>query len=1051
MMSTPEETELFQTIWDRDLAPVVTACLEPSVASDELVNRTSLATLHEIVYQVCAAPPGASPPAQPHRIYALLRAQLHIHARSVALILAGLLDIHTHGLGSAPMHLVTDGAVERYKRRLLHSIELYRADEDEECLLLSHRDGSLLVPTYVSCWKAYSTGIDNLCALFSYLDRVWVSNRMDFGDDALDDAEREALGENIQIHDIRATAAIAWKEELLVPLGTFVADAVLATVEHVREQHSKRCSPKPASRLRAVSALIAENFCSQKRSLDGEVDPLRAVSVIVESMCTVGKTGEIQSAQLEHFSTGILSSAVSGLPLASLHLDPLRPPSPTRDRSKLALYYLLFEVPFLAAAVRFFTAESEALLSQMSVSEYVREVEDILQSELERAVRYVAPVTMAPLQGVLERALIADRAEVLRAEVDLKLREASKDDLKRLYSLLSRVPDALGPFNSLLRSHVESHGLSALKSWTSHAPVMTPRQSSMCSTSGSLVVSSTSSKAQDDPCFICGGNIETSASPDGGLVREGCCAQSTRAAGFVTTAWYVYERYSKIVDESFGSARDSANALEQGCERFLNSACGAPELLAQFCHEILEQHLQPQIGGSPAGISSRLLAACNLTETGALVWMERVTRLFRFLNDKDMFQRVYAFKLARRLVYRTCVSRTVEESMIVLLRNTCGIDYTSRLQRMFDDVQSSADESLSFRNARETGSISLDDPADRDLEFDILILCASAWPYLSQSLIDDSQGTEGTLNQLDSRNAVDSCHRYSGSLSDDGSISTPANTDGADKGSGSDANRGGSYGLDVENCSTTLMLASLAAMPTRISRISARFGEFYVDAQGHDGRKLNWMYHLCRVEIAARLSSGDCTLTTLETSIPQAAVLLQFNDQPRMTLHSMSAILGVSVSDLIPVVGVLVQARILVIRGSGSLILEAELGGNVTPSPQPALCRDDVVEINDGNRSVGLKGGIIRLALASYEGDDSKQVRRVKRNLETDRRQQVKACIVRIMKRRKRAEENDLIEAVQKQTSKWFTPRDGDVVAGIAALVEHEYLVYENGSYLYVA
>jgi hypothetical protein len=1061
MASTTDEPEDFEAVWERQLAPVVSACLEPSASSNDVVESTSLAALHDVLYRLCAAPPGAALAAQPQRVYALLRAHLYVHARAVALILNGLLDGSKCVLAPRPMHLVSDVDVARHKRCLLKQIQVEDPDDEGARLSSSRMDGSRLTPTYVAFWKAYASGMENIGALFSYLDRVWISHRKDFGEDALDDADREALGPNLCIYDVRAAAAVAWKEEVLMPLGKFIADSVLATVDEVRASHSKRLPSKKDSGLLGLAAIFADNFSRRTDNAPSWKDPLDNVSVVLQSMCAVSDAGVVRTAQIQQFTTGVMSSAVSGLPPASMYLDPLRPPSPERKFSKLALYYSLFEEPFLSTVARFYTAEAEAMLAQMAVSDYVRQVESILQSEMERSSKYVALASMEPLRTVLERVLIADRATILRTEADRQLRDSSKDHLARLYSLFSRVPDALRPFNALLRSHVEASGLLALRPWTLQTPFVYPPHELAPSASESSHAVSESLKAQSLVCFVCGRYSEGVGGPSVAAEGPRCSVRKTRAAGFVSTAWAVYERYSSIVEESFGGDRDFANALEQGCERFLNSVCTAPELLAQFCHEILEEPLSLGTGLQVRDTGSAdNLTTCRLTEQDALEWMTRVTRIFRFLNDRDLFQSVYALKLARRLVYRTSISQNVESAMILLLRDTCGIDYTSRLQRMFADVQVSAHQSLAFSGARQNGLILLDDPAESDLEFDVLVLCSSAWPYLSQSLVDSPGKTEAGLHEGDSDgDQVSAKLSTSAARVGDAARTESSHASASSRELDSDIPGDQKQSQEFGPSSSAVVLAALAAMPTRISRLSACFGEYYIAAQGHEGRKLRWMHHLCRVEISTCLTASDSSVQSgtisfaLDASLPQAAVLLQFNDHASMSLHSLSTALGMGMSELVPIVGVLVQARILVLRGGVRSAIElSDLPKSLQSVHAGSMSRGDIAEVNtdvDGFKL--MKDKLIRLALISYQGDDATQVRRVKRNLEIDRRQQIKACIVRIMKRQKRVEQNELVQAVQDQTSKWFLPREGDVIAGIAALVEHEYIAFSNGSYVYVA
>ena len=70
--------------------------------------------------------------------------------------------------------------------------------------------------------------------------------------------------------------------------------------------------------------------------------------------------------------------------------------------------------------------------------------------------------------------------------------------------------------------------------------------------------------------------------------------------------------------------------------------------------------------------------------------------VFKYVEDKDVFQKFYSNMLARRLVHNQSISEDAEAQMISLLKNTCGVEYTSKLQRMFQDISSSRDLNQRF-------------------------------------------------------------------------------------------------------------------------------------------------------------------------------------------------------------------------------------------------------------------------------------------------------------------------------------------------------------------
>ena len=57
--------------------------------------------------------------------------------------------------------------------------------------------------------------------------------------------------------------------------------------------------------------------------------------------------------------------------------------------------------------------------------------------------------------------------------------------------------------------------------------------------------------------------------------------------------------------------------------------------------------------------------------------------VFKYIEDKDVFQKFYSKMLAKRLVGHLSASDDAEASMISKLKESCGFEYTSKLQRMF--------------------------------------------------------------------------------------------------------------------------------------------------------------------------------------------------------------------------------------------------------------------------------------------------------------------------------------------------------------------------------
>jgi hypothetical protein len=88
--------------------------------------------------------------------------------------------------------------------------------------------------------------------------------------------------------------------------------------------------------------------------------------------------------------------------------------------------------------------------------------------------------------------------------------------------------------------------------------------------------------------------------------------------------------------------------------------------------------------------------------------------VFKYLEDKDVFQKFYSKMLARRLIFATSASDDHEANMITRLKEACGTDYTTKLQKMFQDMTLCKDLNEGFKEhtshlAEDEGSSKKDD------------------------------------------------------------------------------------------------------------------------------------------------------------------------------------------------------------------------------------------------------------------------------------------------------------------------------------------------------
>jgi len=107
--------------------------------------------------------------------------------------------------------------------------------------------------------------------------------------------------------------------------------------------------------------------------------------------------------------------------------------------------------------------------------------------------------------------------------------------------------------------------------------------------------------------------------------------------------------------------------------------------------------------------------------------------------------------------------------------------------------------------------------------------------------------------------------------------------------------------------------------------------------------------------------------------------------------------------------------------------------------------------VNDGFSS---KLTRIKIQMVSGRGETEPERRETRCKVDEDRKHEVEAAIVRVMKARKRLQHNTLIAEVTTQLKQRFTPSPQLIKKRIESLIEREYLARDKADqrlYEYVA
>lgn len=191
----------------------------------------------------------------------------------------------------------------------------------------------------------------------------------------------------------------------------------------------------------------------------------------------------------------------------------------------------------------------------------------------------------------------------------------------------------------------------------------------------------------------------------------------------------IYLKFNELVSKTFHNHPQFVSALEEGFRIVINSnpivsnlssGVTSAQLLAMYCDIILKT-------------SSHV----KMDENELEKTLDRCTQLFKFIDSKDIFQKYFSVHLANRLIEDLSCGEEYEQQMIRGLQQTSGMDYTSKLQRMFQDIKIASGLSSQFKefceNNQDPDSSSSSKLSNNNIDCSVLILTSGSWPLSNQS------------------------------------------------------------------------------------------------------------------------------------------------------------------------------------------------------------------------------------------------------------------------------------------------------------------------------
>ncbi|KAJ7650303.1 Cullin-domain-containing protein [Roridomyces roridus] len=338
------------------------------------------------------------------------------------------------------------------------------------------------------------------------------------------------------------------------------------------------------------------------------------------------------------------------------------------DANGLSVYKRDVEPAVLRESQTFYDLEGRQLLQTCDAPEYLRRAEARFESEDSRTHHYLSRNTAPALKQILQDKLLTPHlSTVISMEtsgIDAMIDLNKTSDMARLYRLFIMVPAGLPCLKRSLKDSVRRRGEAI--------------------------------------------NQASSGMESGGA--ENVKARATSGAQTLALAlkWVqdvldLKDLFDRIWRDAFSSDRELESNLNEAFENFINLNQRSSESIALF----IDDHLKRGLKGK--------------TDTEVDLVLDKTITVFRFITEKDVFERYYKGHLAKRLLQGRSVSDDAERGMLAKLKVECGYQFTQKLEGMFNDMRISEDTMKAYRTH-------LSKTVAPQIDISVTVMTSTFWP-----------------------------------------------------------------------------------------------------------------------------------------------------------------------------------------------------------------------------------------------------------------------------------------------------------------------------------
>ncbi|CDH08304.1 probable Cell division control protein 53 [Zygosaccharomyces bailii ISA1307] len=245
-------------------------------------------------------------------------------------------------------------------------------------------------------------------------------------------------------------------------------------------------------------------------------------------------------------------------------------------------------------------------------------------------------------------------------------------------------------------------------------------------------------------------------------------------------------------------------------------------------------------------------------------------------------------------------------------------------------------------------------------------------------------------------------------------------------------------------------------LPTELVSSYEKLEEMY--SIKHSGRVLKWLWPLCRGEMRAAIGQPGRPPFQFTVTLFQMSILLQFNDNDVLTLEQIQEGTSLSIQNLAAAMVPFIKFKLLQQVPPG-------LENLIKPETQFRLARPYKALKTKINFASGVKNDVLnvlanssdshaqKVAAATGSAKELSENKRIEKELGAERQIFLEACIVRIMKSKRKLPHTTLVNECIAQSHQRFNAKVSLIKKSIDSLILKEYIQRcdDGESYKYLA